>query len=86
MDNPASYDETLIKLANAEQQVEDLKNQLDDALSAEDMVVRLTERNLVLGEVKSSSDLSQNDTELQPPENRRNANYYRRSRGTQRAF
>lgn len=57
MDNPASYDETLIKLANAEQQVEDLKNQLDDALSAEDMVVRLTERNLVLGEVKSSFDL-----------------------------
>ena len=57
MDNPASYDETLIKLANAEQQVEDLKNQLDDALSAEDMVVRLTERNLVLGEVKSPFDL-----------------------------
>jgi len=57
VDNPASYDETLIKLANAEQQVEDLKNQLDDALSAEDMVVRLTERNLVLGEVKSSFDL-----------------------------
>lgn len=46
-----SFDETLIKLANAEQQVEDLKLQLDDALSAEDMVVRLTERNLVLGEV-----------------------------------
>ena len=46
-----SFDETLIKLANAEQQVEDLKLQLDDALSAEDMVVRLTERNLFLGEV-----------------------------------
>ncbi|KAF8971830.1 dynactin [Flammula alnicola] len=45
-----SYDETLIKLANAEIQIEDLKLQLDDALTAEDMLVRLTERNLMLGE------------------------------------
>ncbi|KDR85814.1 hypothetical protein GALMADRAFT_234908 [Galerina marginata CBS 339.88] len=46
----ASYDESLIKLANAETQIEDLKLQLDDALAAEDMLVRLTERNLMLGE------------------------------------
>ncbi|KAJ3503186.1 hypothetical protein NLJ89_g8547 [Agrocybe chaxingu] len=45
-----SYDETLIKLANAETQIEDLKLQLDDALAAEDMLVQLTERNLMLGE------------------------------------
>lgn len=47
----ASYEETLIKLANAETQVEDLKAQLDDALGAEDLLVQLTERNLMLGEV-----------------------------------
>lgn len=47
----ASYDESLIKLANAETQIEDLKLQLDDALAAEDMLVMLTERNLMLGEV-----------------------------------
>ncbi|KAF8893676.1 dynein associated protein-domain-containing protein [Gymnopilus junonius] len=46
----ASYEESLIKLANAEVQIEDLKLQLDDALTAEDMVVRLTERNLLYGE------------------------------------
>lgn len=37
-------------MSNAEIQIEDLKLQLDDALGAEDMVVQLTERNLVLGE------------------------------------
>jgi hypothetical protein len=47
----ASYEETLIKLANAEIEIEGLKNQLDDALSSEDMVILLTERNLMLGEV-----------------------------------
>lgn len=46
----ASYDESVIKLANAETQIEDLKLQLDDALAAEDMLVQLTERNLMLGE------------------------------------
>ena len=39
------------KLANAEAQVEDLKQQLDDALGAEDMLEQLTERNLQMGEV-----------------------------------
>ena len=48
----ANYESTLIKLANAEVQVEDLKLQLDDALGAEEMLVQLTERNLMLGEVK----------------------------------
>lgn len=40
----------MIKLANAEIQIEDLKAQLDDALGAEEMLVQLTERNLMLGE------------------------------------
>ena len=50
----AQYESTLIKLANAEVQVEDLKLQLDDALGAEEMLVQLTERNLMLTEVLSS--------------------------------
>ncbi|CAL1693902.1 unnamed protein product [Somion occarium] len=44
------YESTLIKLTNAEVQIEDLKMQLDDALGAEEMLVQLTERNLMLGE------------------------------------
>ncbi|KAJ3570761.1 hypothetical protein NP233_g4188 [Leucocoprinus birnbaumii] len=44
------YDETLIKLSNAETEIEGLKLQLDDALHAEDLLVKLTERNLELGE------------------------------------
>lgn len=48
---PEQYESTLIKLTNAEVQIEDLKEQLDDALGAEEMLVQLTERNLVLGEV-----------------------------------
>jgi dynactin 1 len=47
----AQYDSTLIKLANSETQIEDLKLQLDDALGAEDLLVQLTERNLMLSEV-----------------------------------
>ena len=56
-DLQASYDETVIKLSNAEVQIEDLKLQLDDALAAEDMLVRLTERNLVLGEVSTFTSM-----------------------------
>lgn len=41
----------MIKLSNAEVQIDDLKIQLDDALGAEEMLVQLTERNLMLGEV-----------------------------------
>ena len=47
----AQYEESLIKLSNAETKIEDLKLQLDDALGAEEMLVQLTERNLMLGEV-----------------------------------
>ncbi|KAL6307818.1 dynein associated protein-domain-containing protein [Sparassis latifolia] len=49
-DIQTQYESTLIKLANAEVQIEDLKVQLDDALGAEDLLVQLTERNLMLGE------------------------------------
>lgn len=51
LSDTAEYESTLIKLTNAEVQVEDLKLQLDDALGAEEMLVQLTERNLLLGEV-----------------------------------
>ncbi|KAI6120904.1 dynein associated protein-domain-containing protein [Pisolithus croceorrhizus] len=40
------YESTLIKLSNAETQIEDLKSQLDVALGAEDMVLHLTERTI----------------------------------------
>lgn len=49
-DLQSQYDSTLIKLSNAETQIEDLKLQLDDALGAEEMLVQLTERNLMLSE------------------------------------
>jgi hypothetical protein len=45
------YELSEAKLASAEAQVEDLKQQLDDALGAEDMLEQLTERNLQMGEV-----------------------------------
>jgi hypothetical protein len=61
----------MIKLSNAEVQVEDLKEQLDDALGAEEMLVQLTERNLMLSEVRdcirtqcSASDRSQKIEEM----------------------
>jgi hypothetical protein len=54
----ADYESALIKLSNAEVQIEDLKIQLDDALGAEEMLVQLTERNLELGEVGISTGLS----------------------------
>ncbi|KAJ2917876.1 hypothetical protein MD484_g2604, partial [Candolleomyces efflorescens] len=44
------YEESLIKLSNAESEIESLKLQIDDALGAEDLLVQLTERNLELGE------------------------------------
>ncbi|KAH7920934.1 hypothetical protein BV22DRAFT_1097308 [Leucogyrophana mollusca] len=49
-DLQGQYESTLIKLTNAETQIDDLKVQLDDALGAEEMLVQLTERNLMLGE------------------------------------
>jgi len=42
----------MVELERAELQVEDLKQQLDDALGAEDMLEQLTERNLTLTEVR----------------------------------
>ena len=38
----------------AEAQVEELKQQLDDAIGSEDMLVQLTDRNLSLSEVHSA--------------------------------
>ncbi|PBK76520.1 dynactin [Armillaria solidipes] len=49
-DLQSQYDSVTIKLSNAEIQIEDLKLQLDDALGVEEMLVQLTERNLMLGE------------------------------------
>jgi dynactin 1 len=49
-DLSTQLESTLIKLVNADTQIEDLKLQLDDALGAEEMVMQLTERNLMLGE------------------------------------
>lgn len=48
----AQFEQTLSRLENAENQIDDLKQQLDDALGAEDMVVQLTERTLEMGEVR----------------------------------
>jgi cell shape-determining protein MreC len=45
------YDTTLGKLSNAEAQIEDLKQQLDASLEAEDMLVQLTNRTMTLSEV-----------------------------------
>ncbi|KAI0321262.1 dynein associated protein-domain-containing protein [Amylostereum chailletii] len=54
---------TLIKLANADTQIEDLKVQLDDALGAEEMLIQLTERNLMLGEKIEEMRISIEDLE-----------------------
>lgn len=80
----AQYESTLIKLSNAEVQIEDLKLQLDDALGAEEMLVQLTERNLMLGEVCATSlgPIFLVSPRCTPViENRRNADYNRGSRG-----
>lgn len=58
----AQLESTLIKLTNADTQIEDLKMQLDDALGAEEMVVQLTERTLMLGEVTTILILGANDS------------------------
>ncbi|CAG8559204.1 1862_t:CDS:10 [Ambispora leptoticha] len=44
------YDQLRNHLKTAESQIEDLKARLDDALSAEDMLEQLTEKNLAMGE------------------------------------
>ena len=84
----AQYESTLIKLTNAEVQVEDLKLQLDDALGAEEMLVQLTERNLMLGEVSSLLSLTEMKGKVLticPAENRGDAHHDRGPRGAQRA-
>ena len=53
---PADYDATLQKLVNADAQIESLKEQLDATLGAEDMLERLTERNLTMQEVRPHPD------------------------------
>lgn len=53
--SPAQYSQTLARLEHADLQVEDLKQQLDDALGAEELLVQLTERNLMMGEVSTST-------------------------------
>jgi hypothetical protein len=73
----AQLESTLIKLTNADTQIEDLKMQLDDALGAEEMVVQLTERTLTLGEV--TAILTTYDSLfISYAENRGNAGYDRR--------
>ena len=46
------YESTLIKLQNAETQIDDLKAQLDATLELEDLLMQLTERNQTLVEVR----------------------------------
>ncbi len=53
-DPTAQYESTLINFTNAENQIDSLKMQLDDALGADEILVQLTERNLMLGEVGAS--------------------------------
>ena len=65
----------MIKLSNAETQIEDLKLQLDDALGAEEMLVQLTERNLMLGEVSQAYAFPNCANALFIQENRRDAHH-----------
>ncbi|KIO30933.1 hypothetical protein M407DRAFT_222067 [Tulasnella calospora MUT 4182] len=46
----SNYDQTLARLEHADMQIEDLKLQLDDAMGAEEVLVQLTERNLLMSE------------------------------------
>ncbi|KAL5535863.1 hypothetical protein ACEPAF_3957 [Sanghuangporus sanghuang] len=59
----SQYDATLAKLSNAENQIDELKAQLDDALGAEEMLEQLTERNLVLGEKIAEMTITIEDLE-----------------------
>ncbi|KAF8526013.1 dynein associated protein-domain-containing protein [Hysterangium stoloniferum] len=60
----ADYESNVKKLITAETQIEDLKQQLDDALGAEEMLVQLTERNLELGEKIEEMRLSIEELEM----------------------
>lgn len=74
--NTAEYESILIKLTNAEVQVEDLKLQLDDAFGAEEMLVQLTERNLLLGEVGSVNPINLCQLPTSFVENRGDAHHH----------
>ena len=71
----AQFEATLINLSNAENHIDELKLQLDDALGAEEILVQLTERNLMLGEV-GSSQATLFLKLISSEENRRNADHY----------
>jgi Asp-tRNA(Asn)/Glu-tRNA(Gln) amidotransferase C subunit len=49
---PAQFETTLAKLQSSEQQIEELKSQLDDALGTEEILVQLTEKNMALADVR----------------------------------
>ncbi|EJD03547.1 dynactin [Fomitiporia mediterranea MF3/22] len=59
----SQYESTLGKLSNADNQIDELKAQLDDALGAEEMLEQLTERNLVLGEKIAEMTITIEDLE-----------------------
>jgi hypothetical protein len=48
------HDQMKNQLKLSESAIEDLKNRLDDAMNAEDMLEQLTEKNLAQGEVIKS--------------------------------
>ncbi|GJJ08433.1 hypothetical protein Clacol_002649 [Clathrus columnatus] len=60
----ADYENNLKDLLTAEKQIEDLKERLDDALGAEDILEALTNRNMELGEKIEEMRLSIEDLEM----------------------
>jgi dynactin 1 len=50
----AQFESTLARLQSSEQQIEELKSQLDDALGAEEILVQLTEKNMALTDVSNA--------------------------------
>ncbi|KAF7727233.1 hypothetical protein EC973_007846 [Apophysomyces ossiformis] len=57
------YERVKVKLEIAETQIEDLKQRLDDALGAEDLVEQLTEKNLTLTEKFEEMQMAVDDLE-----------------------
>ena len=57
------YDKVKEKLDTAESQIEDLRQRLDDALGAEEMVEQLTEKNLALTEQLEDIQAGNDDLE-----------------------
>jgi dynactin 1 len=50
----AQFESTLARLQSSEQQIEELKSQLDDALGAEEIRVQLNEKNMTLTDVSNA--------------------------------